>query len=114
MFRSALMKQKITMEAFSSNSVSNCVVYVLQCAVFKVIPSGHSSTTWCYMANASMWCLSTRVQKRVVCWISLRNDKESHAFQRQKPLILQHDVDTHVLLTYLSSFSINQHTVLLY
>ena len=36
------------------------------------------------------------------------NDKESHAFQRQKPLILQHDVDTDVSLTYLSGFSINQ------
>ena len=27
---------------------------------------------------------------------------------------MQHDVDTDVSLTYLSSFSINQHTVLLY
>ena len=24
---------------------------------------GHSSATWCYMANASMWCLPTIVQK---------------------------------------------------
>ena len=43
-----------------------------------------------------------------------RNDKESHIFQRQKPLILQHDVDTDVSLTYLSSLLINQQTVLLY
>ena len=43
-----------------------------------------------------------------------RNDKESHTFQRQKPLILQHDVDTDVSLTYLSGFSINQRTVSLY
>ena len=31
-----------------------------------------------------------------------------------KPLILQHDVDTDVSLTYLSGFSINQGTVSLY
>ena len=35
-------------------------------------------------------------------------------FQQRKPLIMQHDIDTDVSLTYLSSFSINQHTVLLY
>ena len=61
-----------------------------------------------------MWCLPTSVQKVWGVGFHYRNDKESHAFQQQKPLILQHDVDTDVSLTYLSSFSINQHTVLLY
>ena len=44
------------------------------------------------------------------------NDEESHTFQRQKPFNLQHDIDldTNISLTYESSFSINQRTVLLY
>ena len=61
------------------------------------------------MVNAFMWCLPTSVQKEWCVGFHYRNDKESHTFQRQKPLILQHDVDTDVSLTYLSSFSINQH-----
>ena len=32
-----------------------------------------------------------------------RNDKESQTFPRRKPLILQHDVDTNIPLTYLVS-----------
>ena len=28
-----------------------------------MIPSGHTSVTWCYMANVSMWCLPTSVHK---------------------------------------------------
>ena len=45
----------------------------------KVIPSGHSSVTWCYMA--SMWCLPTNVQKEWCVGFHYRNDKESHTFQ---------------------------------
>ena len=52
----------------------------------------HSSATWFIMANASMWCLPTNVHKEW-CVGFYRNDKESHTFQWQKPLILQHDVD---------------------
>ena len=66
------------------------------------------------MANVSLWCLPTSVQKEWCVGFHYRNDKESHTFQRQKPLILQHDVDTYVLLTYVSSFSINQRSVSLY
>ena len=82
--------------------------------VLKVIPSGHSSGTWCYMVNVSMWCLPTSVQKEWCVGSHYRNDKESHTFQWQKPLILQYDVDTDVSLSYASSFLINQYTVLLY
>ena len=66
------------------------------------------------MGNASMWCLANSAQNEWCVGFYYRNDKESHTFQRQKPLILRHDVDTDVSLTYLSSFSINQHTILLF
>ena len=46
-----------------------------------------------YITNASMWCLTTSVQKEWRVGFYYRNDKESHTFQRRKPLILQHDVD---------------------
>ena len=29
----------------------------------KVLPSSHSSATWCIMVNASIWCLPTNVHK---------------------------------------------------
>ena len=61
-----------------------------------------------------MCCLPSNVQKEWCVGFYYRNDKESHTFQQRKPLILQHDVDTDISLTYISSFSINQHTVLLY
>ena len=60
------------------------------------------------MVKASMWCLTSYVHKEWCVGFYYRNDKESHSFQRQKPLILHHDVDTDISLTYLSSFSINQ------
>ena len=41
-----------------------------------------------------LWCLHTSVQKEWCVGFHYRNDKESHTFQRRKPLILQHDVDT--------------------
>ena len=57
---------------------------------------------------------STGVQKEWFVGFHLRNDEETNTFQCElKPLIL-HDVDTDVSSAYLSSFSINQHTVLLY
>ena len=59
----------------------------------KVIPRSHSSATWCYMANASMWCLPTNVQKEGCVGFHYRNDKESHIFQWQNPLILQHFIN---------------------
>ena len=83
-------------------------------SMLKILPSDHSSATWCYMVNASMLCLPSSVQKEWCVGFHYRNDKGSHTFQRQKPLILQYDVDTDVSLTCLSSFSINQNTVLLY
>ena len=42
------------------------------------------------------------------------NDRDRHTVQRQKPLILEHDVDRDISLTYISSVSINQPTVVLY
>ena len=61
-----------------------------------------------------IWRMPTTVHKEWCARYYYRNDKENHTFQQRKPLILQHDVDTDISLTYLSSFSINQHTVLLY
>ena len=47
----------------------------------KVIPSGHSSATWCYIVNASivyslqsMRCLPTSVQKEWCVGFHYRND----------------------------------------
>ena len=76
----------------------------------KILTSGHSSATWCYMMNASMWSLPTSVQKEWCVGFHYRNDKESHTFQWRKPFILQQNVDTDVSLTYLSNFAINQHS----
>ena len=61
-----------------------------------------------------MWCLPTSVQTEWCVGFHYENDRESHTFQRQKPLILKHDGDADVSLTYLSSFLINQQTVLWY
>ena len=73
------------------------------------------------VAEYTAWSLAyspgnvpTIVQKECRVGFHYRNDKESHTLQPRMPLILQHDVDTDVPLTYLSSFSINQHTDLLY
>ena len=79
-----------------------------------MIPGSHNSTTWCFMANDSMWCLPTNVHKGWLAGYYCRNDKESNVFQWQKNFILQHEMDTTILLIYQSSFSINQQTVLLY
>ena len=54
--------------------------------------------------NASMWCLPTNVQKEWCVGFYYRSDQESNKFQRQEPLIMQHDVDTDISLTYLSIF----------
>ena len=91
----------------------------------KILPNSHSIATWCIMVNVSMWCLPTTDHKE---WSSkftvvtegnpvryyYRIDKETYTFQRQIPFILQHDVHTNISCTYLSSFSMNQCTVLLY
>ena len=29
----------------------------------RILPSTHSSATWCIMVNVSMWCLPTTVHK---------------------------------------------------
>ena len=75
--------------------------------MLKILPSSHSSATWCIMVNASMWCLPTTGHKEWCARYYYRNDKESHALQWGEPFILQHDVDTNIALTYLSSFSMN-------
>ena len=54
---------------------------------------------WCYMVNTSMWCLPTSVQKEWCVGFHYRNYKESHTFQQQKTLILQHNVGTDVSLS---------------
>ena len=77
----------------------------------KVLQSSHSSAIWCIMANVSMWCLPTNIHKEWDVGFYYRNAKESYTFQWQKPLILQHDVDLDISLTYLSSLSKNQHAV---
>ena len=45
---------------------------------------------------------------------TIRMIKKVIHFNEQKPLILHYDVNTDISLTYLSSSSINQQTVLLY
>ena len=61
-----------------------------------------------------MWCLPINVQKEWCVGFHYRNDKESHTFQLQNPLILQHDGGTDISLKFPSSFLINQWTILLY
>ena len=53
----------------------------------KILPSGHSSATWCIMVNVSMWCLPTTAHKEWCARYYYRNDKESYTFQRQNPNI---------------------------
>ena len=45
------------------------------------------------MVNASMSCLTSNVHAEWYGGDYNRNDKESHTFQQQNPLILQHDID---------------------
>ena len=33
--------------------------YPTSIVVLKILPSSHSSATWCIMVNVSMWCLPT-------------------------------------------------------
>ena len=47
-----------------------------------LIPSCHSSTSWCIMANASMWCLLTTIHKVWHAEHYYRQDTEIHTFQR--------------------------------
>ena len=74
----------------------------------KILPSSHSTATWCIMVNVSMRCLPTTAHKEWCARYYYRNDKISYTFQRQNPFILQHDVHTNIPYTYQLSFSINQ------
>ena len=80
----------------------------LTCLDLKILPSSHSSATWCIMVNVSMWCLPTTVHKEWCARYYCRNDKESYTFQPQNPFILQPDVHTNIPETNQLSFSINQ------
>ena len=62
------------------------------------------------MVNASKWCLPTSVKKEWCAESHYRNDKESHTFQRRKPLILQQDVDADVSLTSIKFFNKSTHS----
>ena len=68
--------------------------------LLKILPSSHSTATWCIMVNVSMWCLPTTAHKESCARYYYRNDKESYTFQRQIPFILQHDVYTNIPKTY--------------
>ena len=59
-------------DVVSQNPVTDTILQL------KVIPCGHSSATWCYVVNASMWCLTTNVQKEWCVGFHYMNDKESH------------------------------------
>ena len=65
-------------------------------APLKILPSSHSTATWCIMVNVSMWCLPTTAHNEWCARYYYRNDKESYTFQRQNPFILQHDVHTNI------------------
>ena len=54
-------------------------------AGLKILPSSHSTATWCIMVNVSMWCLPTTAHKEWCARNYYRNDKESYTFQRQTP-----------------------------
>ena len=62
----------------------------------KILPSSHSTATWCIRVNVSTWCLPTTAHKEWCAKYYYRNNKESYAFQWQKPFILQHDVHTNI------------------
>ena len=63
----------------------------------KILPSSHSSATWCIRVNVSnMWCLPITVHKEWCARYYNRNDKESCTFQRHNPFILQHDVHSNI------------------
>ena len=66
------------------------------------------------MVNASIWCLPSSIHGDWHAGQNHRDDTESYMFQQQKTFILQYDIDKNIIFTYLSSFSMNQRTVLLY
>ena len=70
--------------------------FYIACSNLKILPSSHSTATWCIMVNVSMWCLNTTAHKEWCARYYYRNDKESYTFQRQNLFILQHDVHTNI------------------
>ena len=46
----------------------------------KILPSSHSTATWCIMVNVSMWCLPTTAHKDWCARYYYRNNKESYTF----------------------------------
>ena len=72
----------------ASNETGGCAL--------KILPSSHSTATWCVMVNVSMWCLPTTAHKEWCARYYYRNDKESYIIQRQNPFILLHDVHTNI------------------
>ena len=73
----------------------------------NVLPRSHSSATRCSMANAILLSIQSA---RGVLDITIGMVKKV----QRKPFILQYDIDINISLICLSSFSINQQTVLLY
>ena len=52
----------------------------------KILPSSHSTATWCIMVNVSMWCLPTTADMEWCAKYYYRNDKESYTFHGKTPL----------------------------
>ena len=46
----------------------------------KILPSSHSTATWCIMVNVSMWCLPTTAQREWCARYYYMNDKENYTF----------------------------------
>ena len=70
--------------------------HIMMAYGLKILPSSHSTATWCIIVNVSMWCLPTTAHKEWCARYYYRNDKETYTFHRQNPFILQHDVHTNI------------------
>ena len=53
----------------------------------KMLPSSHSSATWCYMENAFMWCLPTNVHKERCVDFTIGMIKKVIHFNGESPSI---------------------------
>ena len=60
------------------------VLAVDESKTLKVLPSSHSSDTWCIVVNASMLCLPTTFHKAWCAGYNYRNDKEVIHFNCEK------------------------------
>ena len=98
-FLSTLLELCLILEVYDleGTNMQRMIIWVKEFQTeLKILPSSHSTATWCIMVYVSMWFLPTTAHTEWCARYYYRNDKESYTFQRQNPFILLHDVHTNI------------------